>query len=89
MLPIFLHLSNSRRNESHLRLLGGLREGVVEQRKRAVCDLEGRSGSTAYGMGTVIYGSQGKTEGTAGDFPGAGAGSAGAAAGGGGRERAS
>lgn len=72
MLPSFLHLSNSRRNESHLRLPGSLREGVVEQRKTAVCDLEGRSGSTAYGLGTVIYRSQGETEGTAGDFPGAG-----------------
>lgn len=44
----------------------------MEQRKTAVCDLEGRSGSTAYGMGTVIYGSQRKTEGTAGDFRGLG-----------------
>ena len=72
MLPSFLHLSNSRKNQSHLRLPGSLREGVVEQRKTAVCDLEGRSGSTAYGVGTVIYRSQGETEGTAGDFPGAG-----------------
>lgn len=52
-----------------------------------MCDLEGRSGSTAYGLGTVIYRSQGETEGTAGLFPGW-AGSAGAAAGGGEQERA-
>ena len=88
MLPSFLHLSNSRRNKSHLRLPGSLRERVVEQRKTAVCDLERRSGSTAYGVGTVIYGSQGETGGTAGDFPEAGAGCARAAAGGGGHDRA-